>query len=496
MMRTGSQKLDRHVVRYCTALRLTYIALIVWNFGVLPASSATRNIVLLLDQRVELPGLAALYAEFVHTLDSNNVDQIETFREDMDISRFNSDNYLIFLKDNLREKYANKKIEVVVAAFGPALDFLLRYGDEIFPETPIVFCGIDRTELGARLLPSHVRGVLLKREFAPTLELALNLHPGTKHIVVVAGTSQFDTRLLDQAKQQFSKYERRLAFQYLTAAPLNKLLADVARLPPQTIVLFTTLFQDGAGESFVPHNVVSLVSAAANAPVYSFLDQYLGRGIVGGSLYSTSTQGMEAAKMVLQILANSEHSGSSLLEVSGNKVQFDWRQMQRWGVSELNLPAGSEIRFRNPTLWEQHWLSILAIAAAILLQAALIFWLTHEHYRRQIAEAESIRRVNELARMNRFATAGEMSASIAHEIRQPLAAISSFGSAGLNWLNKTVPDLDEARMALQNVVKESHRADDVIKSVRAMVRQESPKRERVNLNELIHQVVADHGIIR
>ena len=214
------------------------------------------------------------------------------------------------MKDYLREKYANKKIEVVVAAFGPALDFLLRYGDEIFPGIPIVFCGIDKTELGTRLLPSHVRGVLLKREFAPTLELALNLHPGTKHFAVVAGTSEFDTRLLDQAKQQFSKYDRRLAFQYLTAAPLNKLLTDVAGLPPQTIVLFTTLFQDGAGESFVPHNVVSLVSAAANAPVYSFLDQYLGRGIVGGSLYSTSTQGMEAAKMVLQILANSEHSGS------------------------------------------------------------------------------------------------------------------------------------------------------------------------------------------
>ena len=103
-------------------------------------------------------------------------------------------------------------------------------------------------------------------------------------------------------------------------------------------------------------------------------------------------------------------------------------------------------------------------------------------------------RVNELARMNRLATAGEMSASIAHEIRQPLAAIASYGSAGLNWLNKTVPDLDEVRVALQNVVKESHRADDVIKSVRAMVRQESPKWERVNLNELIHQVVADHGI--
>jgi hypothetical protein len=247
------------VMSYCTALRLVCVALAVWIGGVLPASSATRHIVLLFDERVELPGLAALAAEFVQTLASNSSDHIETYRETMDISRFDSDSYRTLLKDYLREKYANKKIDVAVAAFGPALEFLLKHGGAIFPGTPIVFCGIDRRELGDRSLPPHVHGVLLKREFAPTLELALGLHPGTKHIAVVAGTSEFDTRLLEQARQQFGDYESRLAFRYLTAAPLQKLLIDLASLPPQTIVLFTTLFQDGAGESFVPHNVVPLV---------------------------------------------------------------------------------------------------------------------------------------------------------------------------------------------------------------------------------------------
>ena len=166
---------------YCTALRLVSIALAVWIGGVLPASSATRSVVLLFDERVELPGLAALEAEFVQTLASNSSDHIETYRETMDISRFDSDSYQTLLKDFLREKYANKTIDVVVAIFGPALEFLLKHGDAIFPGTPIVFCGIDRRELGDRSLPPHVHGVLLKREFAPTLELALGLHPDTKN---------------------------------------------------------------------------------------------------------------------------------------------------------------------------------------------------------------------------------------------------------------------------------------------------------------------------
>ena len=84
----------------------------------------------------------------------------------------------------------------------------------------------------------------MKREFAPTLELALKLHPDTKQVVVVAGTSEFDTRLLDWARQQFKAYEARLPFTYLTTLPLQKLLTELAGLPPQTFVLFTTLFRD------------------------------------------------------------------------------------------------------------------------------------------------------------------------------------------------------------------------------------------------------------
>jgi signal transduction histidine kinase len=98
--------------------------------------------------------------------------------------------------------------------------------------------------------------------------------------------------------------------------------------------------------------------------------------------------------------------------------------------------------------------------------------------------------------MNRFASAGEMSASIAHEIRQPLAAIANNGSASLNWLKRKAPDLDEVRILLQDIINESHRADDIIKSVRAMFRNDSPAQRQIDLNELIRQVIALAGSIK
>src|SRR5262249_24872231 len=208
------------------------------------------------------------------------------------------------------------------AVLAPALDFLLTNGETIFPGATIVFCGVDKRELGARSLPPNVTGVLLKREFSPTLQVALQLQPGTERIMMVAGTSKFDTDLLAQAKEELRSYEDHLAFTYLTTLPLSELLIRLSRLPPHTIVVYTTLFRDGAGEAFVSHNVVERVSAAANAPVYGFIDQYLGRGIVGGNLYSFESQGREAARLASRILAGTMPSALPVLAPSASTMMF------------------------------------------------------------------------------------------------------------------------------------------------------------------------------
>jgi hypothetical protein len=193
--------------RLCTALRIICAALIVWIAGASPASSATRRVVLLFDERPVLPGLAVLADGFVRTLTAGSPDSIEVYRETMDLSRFGSERHNLLLRDYFRAKYADKKIDVAVAVMGPALDFLLSHGDVVFPGAPIVFCGIGIGEIGGRALPSHVTGVLLKREFAPTLELALELQRDTQRIVVVAGTSEFQGKSLSKSKYADSVVE-------------------------------------------------------------------------------------------------------------------------------------------------------------------------------------------------------------------------------------------------------------------------------------------------
>lgn len=96
----------------------------------------------------------------------------------------------------------------------------------------------------------------------------------------------------------------------------------------------------------------------------------------------------------------------------------------------------------------------------------------------------------ELARVARITTMGEMAASIAHEINQPLAAITNNANASLRWLGQDPPNIDRARAVLQNIVSEGERASAVIDSVRAMLAKSGQERMQIDVNELIREATS------
>ena len=471
-------------------MRAFCLSLIVWIACSSPATSATRHVVVLYDERTSLPGLAAISARIARTLASASPDVVQIYEESMDLSRFDPSAQMQIFREYLTAKYASKKIDVIIAVLGPSLEFLVKHGDEIFPGVPVVFCGVDARELGKRTLPPHFTGVFLKREFSPTVDLVLQLQPDARQFVVVAGTSDFDAELLAQFKEEVRSYENRFNFRYLTTLPMSDLLKELSHLPPNTVVLYTTLFRDGAGEAFVPHEVVERISTAANAPVFGFLDQLLGQGIVGGKLYSLAPQGSEAARLALQILGGAEPSRLPALTVGATELLFDWRQLRRWGIDEARLPSGSEMRFREFSLWEQYFWEILLAGMIIVLQAALIGVLLYEHRRRRVAEVESSQRMAQLAHLNRQTTAGQLSASIAHELNQPLGAILSNTEAVELMLDSPVPNMEEIKAILADIKRNDQRASDVIQRLRRLLTKAQVEARNVDLNEIVREVVA------
>ena len=211
--------------------------------------------------------------------------------------------------------------------------------------------------------------------------------------------------------------------------------------------------------------MVAKIAEWANRPVVINVASYLGKGAVGGFIVRAEPLGQRAAQFALRILNGENVSDLPVTKVPSPLV-FEWPALQRWGISEKNLPAGSEILFRNPTAWEKYRAYILAVIAAILIQSALISWLLYEHWHRQRAEILARNTLLELTHVNRMATVGQLSASIAHEVRQPLSAILANAQAALRWLEKA--NLEEVREGLNGIVSDGHRASDIIEDLRAM----------------------------
>src|SRR4029079_18320793 len=123
-------------------------------------------------------------------------------------------------------------------------------------------------------------------------------------------------------------------------------------LPAGSVVYYLTLFADGAGRTYSPHEALSRITAVANAPVYASLDQYIGLGAVGGHVYSVATHGRQAAEIGVRILRGEPSSSIPIVAPDAYEDIFDWRQLQRWGLDERRLPPNSVLNFRTPTVWE------------------------------------------------------------------------------------------------------------------------------------------------
>ena len=121
--------------------------------------------------------------------------------------------------------------------------------------------------------------------------------------------------------------------------------------------------------------------------------------------------------------------------------------------------------------------------------------LTNSQLQAQIAERKQAQEAlgdarSELERVSRVNNLGELTASIAHEINQPLAAIVTNGSAGLRWLNQDPPDLDEVRAAFSRIVRDGARAGDVIRGLRALAKNTGPELAKLDIDDAIHEVLA------
>ncbi len=584
---------------------------------IMPAQAQVKRVLIINPNTHEQPAPAIVTNAVTKRLADALPGKIEVFTEFLDASRFSGQRHERTVSTYLIEKYAALPLDIIIALGPEALRFAIDHRAEISPGKPLVFCCISPATRAAIEMPADASGLVSEFDLAKTMDLATRLQPDARNVIVIAGAAAFDKQWEETARRQLSAYEPRYAIRYLSGLPLDRLLDELGRLPRSTIVIHTSMFADGTGRSFPrPRDIVPQLSAASAAPLYAPYDSYLDRGIVGGHMDTFEGSGIAVADLALEIMAGHR----PVVRPTANRAyRVDWRQLQRWGMSEANLPPGTVVLYKEPSFWERYYDLVVATAAAFALQTAVLTFLLIERRRRLRAES-SLRESEErmgftaasanvglwqydmadgrlwatdhcramfgippgapltqdlilaavhpddltaaqrwlgsvarspssltdefrvvlkdevrwyllrgttrfddagspiavsgvfsditarkaaqseadaqrqtLAHITRVSTLGELSGAIAHEINQPLTAILANAQAARRMLGFQPPPLDEISDALDDIIKEDNRADDVIRRLRSMLKKGERKSEPIALNDLVRSVL---GLLR
>lgn len=389
----------------------------------------------------------------------------------------------------LAARYANQPPDVVIALRRPALDFLQRVRARLWPGVPLIFCGVPEEDIADLPLGPEVFGVAMRVDVTGTVNLARRLMPEARQIAVIAGASPQDRTWQRRLAPALAATANGLPVTWLGDGPIQDTVEAVARLPSSTIVLYTSIVRDGNDNVFTPPELIPQLSARSKAPIFSFFDVYLGQGIVGGMMSAWQTQGEAAASLAIEKLSGLPSKDEGIVRPApSTQAMIDWRQLHRHSLDETALPAGTEIRYREPDFLSRHRTELGVLSVLIALQGIAIAALIASRRRARVAEHELVAQRDALAHIARLSTLGELTASISHEVNQPLGAILTNADTAEVLLQKQPPDIDEALRTLSHIKRAGVRAGEVTHRVRSMVRRHPIDTVLLDINGLIAEI--------
>jgi len=355
-----------------------------------PAALGAKQVLVLHAFESQAPVFAQTDSGLAKVLLAGGVPLQNQFFDSLDLRRNPDPAYRRVLLEQLQLKYRQRRFDLIVTIYPEALDFVLNEAQSLFADAPVLALYMPAdTERPTTDASRRIFWHAARLDFQGTLEIALKLVPAAKRVFVVSGAHEVDRRQEERARVELKPWENRLEFHYVSGQPFEAMLTTLAGAPPDSIVLLLPVSSDVTGKLFFSPDVAQRVGQASAAPVFGVLETSLGRGIVGGVLYSFEHVGASAGRLALEILRGGPPSGAvpSVLEVSP-APRFDWRELKRWNLSVEAVPPRSVIINREYSLWERYRTEVIVAFFVLALQALLIVSLAVSRAQRQRAERQ------------------------------------------------------------------------------------------------------------
>jgi signal transduction histidine kinase len=432
------------------------------------------------------------YAKAIHLeLDRQSPWPIEIIDQSLLTTRSADEDAEVPYVEYLRALFAKRPLDLIVSIGAPAANFVQRRRQQLFASTPMVFTAVEQRRIQRSSLTENDTVVALAQDFPAVIRNILHMLPDTKTIAVVNGNSPGERLWLEDLGKDFAPFADRVSFVWYNDRSFAEILKHAAALPPHSAIFWHQMNVDAAGVVYEGDRALPRLHAVANAPIFSFTDAFFSGEIVGGPMASVIEASRLTAAVAVRILGGEKAGDIKIPPVGFAAPKFDWRQMQRWKISEARLLPGSEVHFRELTLWDQYRWQISAICVAILFQAAMITGLLVERRRRSAAEMEARDRRREAIHLNRVATATVLSSSLAHELGQPLGSILLNIETARELLKSVPHDLiSQVDEILSDVVRDDQRASEIVHSQKNLLKKENDAGlQHFDLNDSVREVV-------
>ena len=273
----------------------------------------------------------------------------------------------------LQHKYAQRGIDILMTMGGHPLDYVQKRRKTLLPGAKLLYFTMGSSP--PRSVPDAT-GLVWKFDLAPTLEIALLQNPATRHVLLIAGATAVDRAwaqvFLATGQKYLQEKHSNVDLQVIPRGTIDETRSRLAALPQGTIPIFVAYFGDSAGQGFVAARIIGTFASNANRPMYTWMDNTLGCGIVGGSIMKTDAIGVPMGDLAARVLRGEKPESIPEVRWGFQRYEFDWPQLKRWGIGMDKVPAGSTVINREYSFWELYKWRIIGLIVLILVEAALI----------------------------------------------------------------------------------------------------------------------------
>jgi signal transduction histidine kinase len=332
-----------------------------------------RRILLLYTETVTTASIALMESGVVEAINQGLGGNVELYREQFDAHQ--SPDRQREEIDWIRRRYSDRKIGVIICiglieSDGMPINVL---------DVPTVYVGLKPDSSIQQRLDAKSEILWFAFDFPKTLELARHLQPKARRAIFLSGVAPRDKAIEEIDKEGLASQRKGpLDLEFVSGLSFQQMKELVAKVPSDTFFVALALTRDQTGANFYSPDMVRLLSEAAHVPIYTFSDTFVGAGAVGGSVFGYRRVGEMEGKEGLALLNGRKPRDNVNNPIVPNYYLFDGRQLRRWGFSERNLPPGSVILYRIPSVWESYRAYIVTAVGLILLLSLLVTLLLFE----------------------------------------------------------------------------------------------------------------------